>query len=114
LEPVIFQVLGRAGMTLAMRFSGQLGVGLVALDADEMAAQPLGGRAGGAGAEEGVQHDVAGPGRGQQHPVQQALGLLGRMGLVAVVVLDPLLAGAQGQVQSERIWVSSLKAFRAS
>jgi hypothetical protein len=31
----------------------------------------------------------------RMHPVQQGLGLLGRVGLLAVLALDPLLAGAQ-------------------
>ena len=68
----------------------------VPLDADEPSAQALGRGPGGADAEERVQHHVARPGGGQQHPVQQGFGLLGRMGLVAVRVLHPLLAGAQG------------------
>ena len=62
----------------------------------ELAAQPLGRRPGGPHAEEWVQHHVPRAGGGQQHPMQQGLRLLGRVGLVAVGVLDPLLAGAEG------------------
>ena len=51
-------------------------------------------RAGGAGAEERVEHHVAALGRGEQHAVEQCLGLLRRVRLVAVVVLQPLAPGA--------------------
>jgi hypothetical protein len=53
--------------------------------------------AGGAGAEEGIEHEIAGPGRGQQHAVQQRLGLLRGMRLLAVA-LEPLRPAAQRNV----------------
>ena len=56
----------------------------VGLDADEAAPELLGDRARRAGAEERVEDDIADAGRGQDHPVQQRLGLLGGMGLGAV------------------------------
>ena len=77
---------GGAGRTAAMRAARQRDIGRLALDADEAAAEPLRHRAGRAGAEERVEHDVARLGRGQQHPVQQRLGLLRRMRLLAVAV----------------------------
>ena len=43
-----------------------IGIGLFALDADEVAAQPLGHRAGGAGAEEGIQDHIARLGGGER------------------------------------------------
>ena len=73
---------------------GRGDVALLALDADEVAAEPLGDGAGGAGAEEGIEHDVAGLGVGEQDAVEQRLRLLGRVGLVALLVLQPLVAGA--------------------
>jgi hypothetical protein len=48
--------------------------------------------AGGADAEEGVHDHVPGLGRGEDHPMQQRLGLLGRMRLDAGGVLDPLVS----------------------
>ncbi|MNQ96361.1 hypothetical protein D3C85_1119620 [compost metagenome] len=91
------QVLRRGGDDGLDAFLGHLGVAFVAFDADEAAAQALGGGARGAGAEEGVQDDVADAAGRQDDPVQQGLGLLGRVGLVAVLVLQALIAGAQGQ-----------------
>ena len=44
---------------------------------------------------ERVEHDVARRGAGEQHAVQQRLGLLRRMQLQAVLVAQPLGAGAQ-------------------
>ena len=71
------------------------GIGFVALDADEAAAQPLGDRRRGAGAEEGIQHHLSRLGAGQDHAVQQRLGLLGRVQLVAVRVAQTLMPGAE-------------------
>src|SRR5262249_12893920 len=68
-----------------------------ALDADEAAAEALGYRAGRAGAAERVEHQVVGPRGRENHAREQRLGLLGRMQLLAVAVLEPLLAGAQRQ-----------------
>ncbi len=48
----------------------------------------------GAGAQERVQHHLAGIGRGQQHPMQQRLGLLRGMQLEPMRVLQPLRPGA--------------------
>ena len=62
------------------------GVGRVALDPDKPPAEPLGDRTRGAGAEKRVEHDIAGPGRGEQHAVQQRLGLLRRMRLFSIAV----------------------------
>ena len=76
---------------------GDLAIGLLALDADIVAAQHLGDGAGGAGAEERVQHHVARIGRAQDHPVQQRFGFLRRMRLVARRVLQPFAAVADGQ-----------------
>src|SRR2546423_1464089 len=68
-------------------------IALLALDADPVAAEPARHRAGGAGAEKGIEHDIALVGAGEQHPVEQRLGLLGRMRLDAVR-LGALAAGA--------------------
>ena len=73
----------------------QRGVGRVALDADKAPAEPLRHRAGGAGAEERIEHHVARPGRRQQHAVQQRLGLLRRMRLLAVAAFQPLRPAAE-------------------
>src|SRR3546814_9900647 len=54
------------------------------VDADIVAAQPLGDRARGAGAEEGIEHDRARLGRGEQDAIEQRLGFLGGMRLHAV------------------------------
>ena len=83
-----------------MRSCASRGVIGVALDADEAPAEPLGHRAGGAGAEERVEHEVARLGRGQQHAMQQRLGLLRRMRLAAVVALQPLGAAAERDAAS--------------
>ena len=74
---------------------GNLAIGLFPFDADEAAAQHLGDGPGGAGAEERVQHDIAGMGGGNKDAVQQGLGLLRGMGLVAVFILDALAPGAE-------------------
>ena len=51
-----FQRLDRGDALL-----GGLGIGRIALDADEAAAEVLGDRAGGAGAVERIEHEVVGP-----------------------------------------------------
>ena len=76
--------------------AGDLDVVALTLDADPPAPQPLRHRAGGAGAEERIEHQTAGFGRGENHPVQQRLGLLGRMRL-APASLEPLRAAAHRQ-----------------
>src|SRR5262249_57223603 len=82
---------GRDAATRGRRIVG------FALDADEAAAEALGYRAGRAGAAERVEHQVVGPRGRENHAREQRLGLLGRMQLLAVAVLEPLLAGAQRQ-----------------
>ena len=67
-----------------------LDIGRFALDPDPAPAEPPRDRAGRAGAEERVEHDVAGLGAGEQDPVEQRLGLLRRMRLRAVLALHPL------------------------
>ena len=62
-----------------------------------IAAEPSRDRAGGAGAEERVEHEIAGVGGGDQQPLQQRLRLLRRMGLASVGVLQPFGAGADRQ-----------------
>ena len=52
--------------------------------------EPLGHRAGGAGAEEGIEHEVARIGGGEQDAVQQRLRLLRRVRLAPLAVLQPL------------------------
>ena len=74
---------------------GRRGIGLVALEADVAAAEAFCHGAGGAGAVERIDHEVAGLRRRQQHARQQAFGLLGRMNLLAVGALEAFLAGAQ-------------------
>uniref|UniRef100_A0A0N4ZGX3 LigA n=1 Tax=Parastrongyloides trichosuri TaxID=131310 RepID=A0A0N4ZGX3_PARTI len=90
-----FQVARGDGDDLADPVLGQRDVLLVLLQADVATTQALGGRAGGASAEERIEDDVAGLSRGQDHPVQQGFRLLGRMNLGAVLVLQALIAGAQ-------------------
>ena len=63
----------------------------------KLAAQALRHRAGRAGAEKRIEHHVARLGRRQDHAVQQRFGLLRRMRLVAVAVLQPLAARADRQ-----------------
>ena len=68
-----------------------------ALDADEVAAEPLGDGAGGAGSEEGIEDDIARARGGEDDAVQQRLGLLGGVDLGAGRILQPLAAGADRQ-----------------
>ena len=109
---------GALGVERADRGDARLGdraVFRLALDADEAPPQPLRHRPGGAGAEEGVEHDVARPGRGDEHPVQQRLGLLRRVRLVAGPGSSAVRAPVQsGIIQSERICTPSFSAFIAS
>ena len=72
--------------------TGNLAIVRLALASDPLTAQPLGHRARGAGAEEGVEHHVPLLRRRQQHAVQQRLWLLRGMGLVPVLILQPLSA----------------------
>ena len=93
----------------------RVGIGRVALDADEAAAEPLGDRAGGAGAEEGVEHDVAGlasrpASRGAAAPPASASGAA--CARRASFSRSPPVQS--GMNQSERICRSSLQAFMAS
>ena len=67
-----------------------------ALAADPFAPQPFGHRAGGAGAEERIEHHVAALGGGEQHAVEQAFGLLRRVDLVPAL-LQPLRPVADRQ-----------------
>jgi hypothetical protein len=69
----------------------------IALDADVAPAEALGDDAGRAGAEERVEHDVAGRRRRQDDPVQQRFGLLGRMHLGAGLVLEAFRPAADRQ-----------------
>ena len=89
--------LSSSGSVEAIRSRATFDIIRLALDPDPAPPQPPRHRAGRAGAEEGVEHDVARLGAGEQDPVEQGLGLLGRMRLVAVVVLDPLGARADRQ-----------------
>ena len=86
--PVI--ALSSSGSVEAMRSRGDLDIGRLALDPDPAPPEPPRHRAGRPGAEERVEHDIAGLGAGEQDPVEQGLGLLRRMGLGAVRALDPL------------------------
>ncbi|MPL60869.1 hypothetical protein SDC9_06431 [bioreactor metagenome] len=74
-----------------------LAIGFLALDADVVAAEHLRHGAGGAGAKERVEHHVARIRRAEDDAVQKRLGLLRRMRLVAGIVLQPLVAGANRQ-----------------
>ena len=56
--------------------------------------EPLGDGARRAGAEEGIEHHVAGLRRGDQNAMQQRFRLLRRMRLAAAVVLQPLRSRA--------------------
>src|SRR5215469_1510726 len=80
------------GRSRAEALLGDGDIALVALDADIVAAEPLGDDAGGAGAEEGIEDEIARLGRSEDDAVKERLGLLGRMGLLSVPVLQPLAA----------------------
>ncbi len=49
------------------------------------------------GAEKRIEHQIASVGGGEQHALKQRLGLLGRVSLSPVLVLQPLRAGADRQ-----------------
>ena len=70
------------------------GVIPVALDADKPAAEPRRHGARRARAEEGIEHHIAGPGRGDHHAMEQGFRLLRRMRFFAVFVLQALVSGA--------------------
>ena len=70
-------------------FVGDRDIILLALDPDPFAPETLGHRPGGPGAEERIEHHVALVGGRQHHPIEQRLGLLGRVRL-GPVALDPL------------------------
>ena len=70
-------------------------VGPIAFEADIAAAETFGDGAGGAGAVERIDHEIAGLRRRQQHARQQAFGFLGRVNLFAVGALEAFVAGAQ-------------------
>ena len=67
------------------------------VDTDPAAPQLLRDRDGRAPAHHRVEHEVLLVRRRLDDAPQQGLGLLGRMGLLAVLALDPLFAGAQCQ-----------------
>ena len=90
-------VVAGSGSTAAMRCSAARGIVALALDADEAAAEALRHRAGGAGAAERVEHEVVRPRGRQDDAREQRLRLLRRVQLLAVAVLEPLLAGAERQ-----------------
>ena len=71
-------------------------VNTLTLAADPFAAQPLGDRAGGAGAEERIEHHVTLVGGGEHHPVKQRLRLLRWVDLCAAL-LEPFLARTDRQ-----------------
>ncbi len=77
--------------------AGEAGIAGIALQPDEMAAESSGDRTGRAGTEEGIEHDVARPGRGDHHAVEQGFGLLRRMRLLPVGAFQALMAGADRQ-----------------
>ncbi len=91
------QVFRRDRHDLGDPLLGELGVARIALQTDIATAQAAGGGARGPGAEEGIEDDVARLGGSQDHPVQQGLGLLGRMRLGARLVLQALFTGAERQ-----------------
>ena len=62
-------------------------------DADEAPVQPARDRAGRAGAAKRVEHKIIGPRCCENDAGEHASGLLRRMQLFAVVVLEPFLAG---------------------
>ena len=95
------------------RLRGRRIVG-VALDAEPAPAQPLGHGAGGAGAEERVEHQVAGVGGGEQHAVSRASGFCVGCALRPAASLSRSGPAQIGKSQSERICRSSLRAFMAS
>ena len=90
-------VLGLQRRDLGDALAGDGGIVGIALEADEATAEAARDGAGRAGAEERIEDDVARIGRRHDAAEQQRLGLLRRMGLLAVLALQPLAAGAQRQ-----------------
>ena len=76
---------------------GGFGIIGLGLNADKMPPQLFGHRAGCAGAEKRVEHNVTGLRAGQQNAMQQALRLLRRMQFRAVLALQPFAAIANRQ-----------------
>ena len=74
-----------------------LGVFGIVLATDEAPAQPLGDRAGGAGAAERIEHQIVGTRAGEDYAREQRFRLLRRMQLLAVAAFQAFLAGAQRQ-----------------
>jgi hypothetical protein len=93
---------------------GQRAIGRLALDPDEVAAQHLGHRAGGAGAEERVQHHVAGIGGPTSTRCSSASGFCVGMRLVAAASFSRSCPVQIGSTQSDRICTPSFSAFSAS
>lgn len=69
-------------------------IGFFAFDADEVALELSGDRASGAGAEEGIEDDIAGIAGCQDDAIEQRLRLLRRVSFFAID-LDALRAGAK-------------------
>mmetsp|Transcript_23239 Transcript_23239/g.39975 ORF Transcript_23239/g.39975 Transcript_23239/m.39975 type:complete len:284 (-) Transcript_23239:759-1610(-) len=78
-------------------FFRHFAIGGFALNADVLTAQHFGDCAGGTGAKERIEDHVTWVGRANQHAMQKAFWLLCRMSLVAVVVFQTLMAGADRQ-----------------
>jgi hypothetical protein len=86
----------------------------LALDPDEVAAQHLGHRAGGAGAEERVQHHIAGIGRRHITRCSSASGFWVGWALSPASSFSRSCPVQIGSTQSDRIWTPSFSAFSAS
>ena len=98
-----------------MRCSRGCGIGRVALDADEVAAEALGHGAGGAGAEERIEHDVARLAtRTRMTRASSASGFCVGCSFLPSSSFSRSSPVQIGNSQSERTWTSSLPAFSAS
>ena len=75
----------------------RFGIFRLGLNTNEMTAQLFSHRAGGAGAEKRVEHNITGLRTGQQYAVQQAFGLLCRVQFRAAITLQAFAAGANRQ-----------------
>ena len=93
---------------------GRRGVGGVALDADEAPAEPLRHRAGRAGAEERVEHHIAGREAASMTRASSASGFCVGCSFLPSPPLSRSSPVQSGNSQSERICMSSLPAFSAS
>ena len=71
-----------------------VGIGVIALDAEVIAAQALGDRASGAAAKKRIEHEVAGVRGREHHPRQKGFRLLRRMGFSPLRVLEAFAARA--------------------